>query len=374
MLGAIIVIASSAIGPFSQQASATSACEGLLAGKTAKVFVADVIEASMPSQMRGIAMKGFMYGASDNLVATPGLFECYTGDCDFKPNKSSALCNSCIKETVKLESASRTHQIDYEKAGFTAGWPNLVNENDKSYVFRMNTMFNPMPKENSSTGPSITDSLLGEIMTVSETTITTSDPIDGTRNPRADGSGRIQRESLSILTVNCTMYPCLRSYESKVSNGSLREHVVSQAPLHIMSNMGREGSPPRDENYGDFMFFQEPCVYQKQWLTAENISSADKTLFTPNGDWIFWRINGALARVPNECTRVFSANTYGSIQKFVDRTIKGSCNVSGSDDDLEQLLKTVDCGEKWWLDSVFDGGGKRHLHRSPQRLTAWLRR
>lgn len=98
MLGAIIVIASSAIGPFSQQASATSACEGLLAGKTAKVFVADVIEASMPSQMRGIAMKGFMYGASDNLVATPGLFECYTGDCDFKPHKSLALCNSCMHQ------------------------------------------------------------------------------------------------------------------------------------------------------------------------------------------------------------------------------------------------------------------------------------
>ncbi|KAF9878471.1 hypothetical protein CkaCkLH20_03963 [Colletotrichum karsti] len=349
ILGAVIVIASAAIGPFSQQSSATYPCDELDSSSIAKVNISHIIEGEMAPEMRGIATKGLVFGGSDTSAA------CDTGNCTFASYESIGICSSCY------HAADDTKSFDENESDLTVGWPSSTDGFNSSYALRMKTAFQPMwepENSNSTTERRVTEALLGVNTTISTIMITTNNdtPNSVTERPAHD-----LNEHLRILAVDCTMYPCVRNYSGRVKNGNFRELVTHQTPLPLVSRMEYRNNTPY-EYYGDFVEFTDPCFFKNQWWTASNITMASSYQHkTPTADdnafnQLTWRLNGKMAKIPTKCSRMISAETYGSIQKFIDTNIKASCSVSGTDDDLKRGLKTVDCGDKWWINSVFNDG------------------
>ncbi|KAK2757415.1 hypothetical protein CKAH01_05672 [Colletotrichum kahawae] len=255
---------------------------------------------------------------------------------------------------------------------FTVGSYDAANGSAASYALRMKTAFKPMPKPedvNRTSKPRIADSLLGQNTTVSMIILTTVGSANGTRIPPADGSIQNLAGYLNTLAVDCTIYPCARNYSGEVVNGAFQENVDFHIALPMVSRMAYRDKTPIEEYYGDFIKFTDPCYSRagsyspvmppdySTWWDSSNISDAfSQKGSSMNDNWLSWRLNGNMTNVPVECSRMVGSETYGSIQRFIDKNIQGSCNMSGSDVELDQLFKTVDCGDKWWLDSIFKGG------------------
>ncbi|KAF5506077.1 hypothetical protein CGCS363_v005811 [Colletotrichum siamense] len=348
IVSAIVVIASSAIGPFSQQASATYTCDQSVE-QTAQILVTYNASSAMTPEMRGAAVNGLMYGSADNSLATSSLFSCPARNCKFKSSDgithtSVGICSTCIEQNA---GSMKTDGADNAINQLRLSWNNGT---DSPFVLDMKAEFKPMPGWDSlgaQSKPSFAfGSLLGEEMTILIRVLN-----KGSSMPSYPSRNESRPD---VLAVDCTIYPCSRTYYGEIVNGTFKENVISESRLPYVFNYGPNVEKTTSADFGGFIKFTEPCCFYGHCYYTSNISQALKSSYAQDQNWTSWEFNDEVIRFPTKCTSILGADTYGSVQDFVNKTILGSCTVFGHGQ--YKNSGTAQCGEKWWINSVFRKG------------------
>ncbi|KAF4924821.1 hypothetical protein CGCVW01_v003933 [Colletotrichum viniferum] len=354
--GAFVIIASAAIGPFSQQASATYPCSRTVKG-AAEIRIANKMSAAITPEMRGAAINSLMNGGTDRSSVIASLFDCASESCTFEDNDgithtSVGICSSCAEASPNLKDVvqlNNTDSLDDDSSGGRKPlWPSGLNT---SYAFKMTTVFKSSPDSRGVrrlARQDVANQYLHDEMTVSIRALTLNSSTKGVQRYRVGAA----QHPLGILGIDCTVFPCIKRYYGQVINGTFNESVISQIPMSLVSNSTSlsKSSSGKDQ---EFMRFIDPCFISGRAYNLSTIKNATEGL--PGYDLTPWTTaNGTSIEVPIRCLGTISYSAYNSIQTFIDERITGSCNVSGIGN--PPSLAAVDCGDKWWLDSMFNGG------------------
>lgn len=175
--------------------------------------------------------------------------------------------------------------------------------------------------------------------------------------------------------ATCTLYSCLRSYTGSVTSGKLDEVLVSTVPavpdvgdMYFPPGMTTEavqekisGSDSELYAYGPdphFFAVQSPCLVNNTIWTKENRSSSPnlRRLVLAHADpdpsgALRVRIENTTA--PAEC--IYDLDTFAVLSGFSKAAdiFNGSCGISGLRISSHKNGTTIDCGEKYWLASLF---------------------
>ncbi|KAF0321768.1 hypothetical protein GQ607_010902 [Colletotrichum asianum] len=355
--GAFVVIASAAIGPFSQQASATYPCSSTVKG-SAEIRFAKTMSAVISSEMRGAAIGSLLNGGIDSSSVTANLFKCPAESCTFEDDDgithtSVGICSSCTEASASLNDvvqSNNTDSLDDDSSdGRGPAWPSGLNE---SYAFKMTTAFKSASESRGVAKLARQDvaieSLHNENMTVSIRALTLSSSMKGVQRYRTAET----EQPLGILGIDCKLFPCIKRYNGQVANGTFNETVISQTPMPLVSSSTSSSKKNSPGNDREFMQFIEPCFIYGEAYNFSTISNVTKSKMYNATNMTQW--NSTSKKVPFRCLGIFGYSTYSSIQSFVDEKITGSCSVSSIGN--PPSLAAVDCGDKWWLDSMFSGG------------------
>ncbi|KAF6827807.1 hypothetical protein CMUS01_08845 [Colletotrichum musicola] len=312
IVGALVVIASIAIGPFSQQAAANSPCYKPTELKPARVKISLGSDRIISGVIRGpLPSNGLVYGATDNYQAPQELSNCQSLNCTFGypylaiTHTSVGFCNACDDVSDSLKVFDRgTNGTVYqfaEHTDFNLTFP--LNSRGSSRTFDMKFVITPFRNPISSTSGQF-----GENATVSTIMFTTA----GCSSPR---------KSCEVGTVaaNCTIYPCLRRYHANITSGVFRESVVSQTPMELILS-----DNPNDYKYRSSYLFAgvvEPCVVGNNWYDMSNISSAREA-----PEWETWKDDGdGKLKAPSHCVRKMDFRSYAELQTLLEKNIVGDC-------------------------------------------------
>ncbi|CAI0652689.1 unnamed protein product [Colletotrichum noveboracense] len=238
---AIVVVASYAIGLFSQQAAKTYSCD-IESHGTAKIAIAewvgkkDAASADVPSymlwlspEMHTVAMNGLLTGETNRSL---GLYQCDSSNCTLPTTSGSGvthtsvgLCSKCIdiRSSVREANGSSTVEktyslgsnltiIDtYEPVTLRMKAPSLLHREDVDFDF-----------ESGTPNTTIIAFTVAGCKRNSSSTIC---------EHKYDNMPELRRH-LDVVAANCSLYPCLRSYNGRVSNGILEETLVSTSPIN----------------------------------------------------------------------------------------------------------------------------------------------
>ncbi|KAE9579347.1 hypothetical protein CGMCC3_g4602 [Colletotrichum fructicola] len=314
--------------------------------------------------MRGAAIGSLLNGGIDSSSVTANLVKCPAESCTFEDedgitHTSVGICSSCTEARASLKDvvqSNNTDNLDGDSSdGRGPAWPSGLNT---SYAFKLTTAFKPASESRGvaklSRQDVPVDSLLNKNMTVSIRALTLNSSMKGVQRYRTGET----EQSLGILGIDCKLFPCIKRYNGQVVNGTFNESVISQVPMPLVSDSTSSNETNSPGKGREFMQLIEPCfIYGKIYnlSTIENANDSFSPAYNANPEsWTPWTGNGTTIQVPVRCLGTIGYSTYESIQSFVDQKITGSCSVSriGS----PPSLAAVDCGDKWWLDSMFSGG------------------
>ncbi|KAH9240716.1 hypothetical protein K456DRAFT_574870 [Colletotrichum gloeosporioides 23] len=361
MTGAVVVITSAAIGPFSQQASATYTCYSNIA-EDAQIRTATNVSSAITALMRGTAISSLTYGVADSFLTTPSLFECLDKTCSFNETvianyTSIGICSSCMEANASISEVIQLNDIDsfvnHSLDSPAQPWPSGI---DNAYALKLTAMFEPMPKLRDfgiEIAPRFADSMRGANTTVLIRALTKTPELRGVQSDETGSDGL-----LGLLAMNCTIFPCIRSYIGEVANGVFSEKVISRTPMALVlgpkSTEGDKLSLGSDTQngstfHGEFTQILRPC-HKFNRTVASNEQNR------PIKDWkdYVWRMKSGYSNPL--CQGSIGHPTYSSIQAFVDKTITGSCNVSKLGFPPSLGGAEIRCGDKWWLESMMKDG------------------
>lgn len=375
LVGSFVVIASYAIGPFSQQASSTYSCDQVVGD--AKLLIAARVHVDyrsgryrsyrinpgyeVPPDMAAAVMTGMRYGETNVSLSISNLFECKSGNCTFPTmtgitHTSTGICNTCTDITEAMEKSNNeengTIYFTTHKGSVPVTWPARTKEY----------------RNHDSIGLSVTsmpDNSTWDAEWEAKITITTFTANGCTDNTSSNGlierqcdrkfgsishtDGRSPGRDVSVLAANCGLHPCLRHYSSEIINGVLNEKLVSSEKI------------PIDDEGNLAMRMTEPCLNDGKWYFASNLSQA----LPEDGMENPWSVNG---EPPWVCARYLSSETISMIEVFMNETISGSCwyqwdglNYQITDGlrpgpiRPNEVLELMRC-DKWWLEPLYNDG------------------
>lgn len=374
-LGAVVVIASSVVGLFLQQAAKPALCVVETVGSASIAYTrwvawtASDTNSRLCPELQGVALNGMLFGER---ASTPQkLSNCSSGVCRFDEvagvtHSSAGLCSKCVDTTAALRQSivSGSDATVYhfgDMAGFNLTWPpadgrvfNMMSEDpdQSSHAFSSLLAFRPAGCAH---GP--------------QNNISTSEHDDWrTCQYRAfsNDNGRYARagHEVDIIAVNCTLSPCVRHLYAEVINGNLDEKLVFEQPITNLTDQ-LEGAkfPYKGPMYTTMV---EPCIVNGTWYDRHNISEAAR-----DGSWTSWgeRLDDVNQReAPTECVRAIGQNMMFGLQRFLASTLAGVCTVksnyrpeldkggviSAGGENKQQLQ--FNCGDRWLLDRLYDRG------------------
>ncbi|KAH0429474.1 hypothetical protein CcaCcLH18_08394 [Colletotrichum camelliae] len=149
LVSSLVVIASYAIGPFSQQASSPYPCNQVVG--EAKLLVAAHVDIgkTVPPDMAAAVMTGMRYGDTNISLSISNLFECKSGNCTFPSTMSGThttigICNACADITEAVEKADNgedgTDYFTTHSGSIAVTWPSRTKE-AKSRVLMILTAY-----------------------------------------------------------------------------------------------------------------------------------------------------------------------------------------------------------------------------------------
>ncbi|KAF6796985.1 hypothetical protein CSOJ01_13065, partial [Colletotrichum sojae] len=330
IVGAFVVVATTAIGPFSQQAATTSSCCELSHEGSAEIKAVQRFEAGFQDGPTiASAVNGLVYGGADGSQTTLGLFKC--------------ICNSYADVSHSVQAFNRrtneTHYQFAENTNFRLAFP--IRLHADSYALNMRLVDAPTPKQKSGYYQNATVSVMAFTAAGCPGTARTCD--------------------VTTVAANCTMYPCLRHYHSNVTNGIFQESVISQMPMELktMALETQKDTSPLANYY--YMKIIEPCRIGKDWYGMSNFSSARSAQTL---EWRTWKADGERAfQVPSQCIRRISFRSYADFQNLLSETILGaSKDTKGIDSphdaaSLAHRAYSVRCDKKkWWVSTMYGRG------------------
>lgn len=364
VVGAFVVIASTAIGPFSQQASTTYTCTRPVGG-TARIALAQNMSETMDLEIEMVAIGGLMYKEVYSSVNSTTLIKCLDEACRFNRTDdityaSIGICSSCtegharLEEVVPFLNSTGSHVFNSVDSP-DAQWPSGI---DNAYAIRSKVVFEPMPEledfENETAPRFVADSMRGANTTVVIRALTRTSDLRGVQSYRTGGGAR-----LGLLAMECAIFPCLKRYTGEVVNGKFTENVVSEIPMTLVlgPRSTEENDHDGNEYHGEFIQILKPC-YTKSDRYEPWIFAGFGNANYPITDWKDYISKSKLPQFPTPCLGRIGHLTYGNVQKLVEEALTGSCNVSrlGSPPSLRAPAEISCQGYPSVVDNIFMEG------------------
>ncbi|KAJ5907650.1 hypothetical protein N7495_000332 [Penicillium taxi] len=199
------------------------------------------------------------------------LFNCPTGNCTFSPYQTLGYCSRCANITDSL-TLTKTVVV-----------PTIPQEDIYNYTlpnnFTFSTSMNSIYLMNATTDESL------ELVKLDTTDIT---PIINFTAITAAGYGVPPR----ISATECTLYFCVQTYNSSVSNGQLSENIIStkattNASYSAFSEENFAITPEKCYTngtvYDDPSKYPKKCVYNVNWLSRLAMSNSLDSLLKGTG-------------------------------------------------------------------------------------------
>lgn len=372
IIGALLMITSYVIDPFSQQLTKTYPCN-IAFENTASIAVARIVSGYTNIDrppMWAAAMSGLIYGVAENIQSQ--LFQCPSGNCTFPVRKgishtSVGICNTCTDVTsdlIEVNLNDKDNSTIYhfpQNLSLNLTWPppEFVSPN-----FHMRTYID---REGDDGEVRLSmDRMTATTSTMAFSAASCAQQTEGghihnkttCRMMKPDGIKWYVnwRENTGILAVNCSLSPCLRRYSGEISHGSLKEKLVSQEPMDYgdmdKTLQGHEFSPWHPW----FIKLLEPCEVDGRWSDSSNITKLPK-----DSTWISWKNrDNSTHEGPRDCIMGFQSVMSEGVAMFQNATMQADRYFfEGIGDPWAMLwLPTVDKLGNATLESIsaaFDG-------------------
>ncbi|KAK1456827.1 hypothetical protein CMEL01_16184 [Colletotrichum melonis] len=354
LLGALVVIASYATGPLSQQAVKTYSCE-VSSECTARISIAERV-ARHDSMISGADTNAKMSTAIINgLLGIPPdssqLFECESGNCVFQnvsgvTHSSVGVCSKCtdVKSDLLEFEDSKTKLFGRYRNNYRF---------HKDSNFSINTGVEP-ELFNATT---VTDYTHENPIVTSFLTLSVAGCV-AQRNPDAPADRYCEHDyknmprlssDLDIVAANCSLYPCLRYYNGNVTNGTLNEQLISTEPMSKTSS---------GISYASVI---QPCIIDGKSYGVFNITDAPRDGLP----WTSWTSDGVTKEAPPQCVRAMDYREFHGIRLFFEDKLKGHCKLYDVTENGPTSPEAVNgignssqlqCETGWWLDALYSGG------------------
>ncbi|KAK1853681.1 hypothetical protein CCHR01_03673 [Colletotrichum chrysophilum] len=372
-LGALVIVASFAIAPFSQQAATTYPCEIDMEGN-ASIAVAQWVgtgaDGSMPmisSETHVAAITGLIYGPSISMAA-PNAFECDSGNCTFRSiggitHSSVGVCSSCepievYQETIEsriVYSLSMDTNTSLSRPNIT--WP--LKETSNIFIMDSNATISTDTDNDSF-------DLETRFLTLRNVDC---NGVTFSGHNREQSCGQTlwltsgdDTHGFEALGVKCKLYPCFRNYKGGVLNGKLNETQVGAVNMKV-GHIGKGDQKSMTEVYQALL---EPCTVNGKSYYSSNITEAKA-----GDDWISLRRGNDITKLPANCLRGMHSVAFSSITRGLRPSLSGACFLRKSDSAGTQGMMSgheptptpakakefdINCGDKWWFGPLFNQG------------------
>lgn len=366
-LGALLIVSSLAIGPFTQQAIRTTVCQSPMSTgiRSPSVQAAHYIDESdwyvgghsLPAPYLRTPMKGAIINGLTTSDSTNGFmgFDCPSGNCTFPSyddvtHSSIGFCNRCTDITASIrERYVHPNETAIGSGGYAFELPDGASINNFEQGSWMQAVSHSQGYSAQQDMSFLTFSFEGCSKSINATTGYTQYRCDHNHAHLPHLS-----RGLGILAANCSLFPCLRNYEGSVVNGALDERVVSVVPTNISNLAG-----PYRSIADDRPVIKSPCLVDGQPFDTTNFSSVPPAPGR-NFTWAFQNEQNITA--PMECAYTMPWALNFGIVDFLSTSLNGTCLYEWlSSSDLDPSVVTCDIDGGNWLLTDFYAGGNATL-------------
>jgi hypothetical protein len=360
---AFILLACTAIGPFTQQSVKSYACQRPLHNMSASLAAANRVDSGLnigatdfPSlKLMAAVMEGIM-GLENNSRTVP--FDCPTGTCDFSHYSSLGYCSSCVDISSRVQERYGTVYPDGHGRSTAYGLNYTLPGEDCEIGFtvsdgKVSSFEWYIPNTNARPqGGYIAHLVLCPSAHYEHFNFTTFFLIwSSCSHSGADGSTERPNcpirhleqlpslgNSSSLAALTCTLGLCVRDYTGRVRNGILDETMTNSFP------------PSYQTHNSESTVLQLPCIVDSQKYDASNVSQVPSV---PGREFTVVLLDGQEVTAPLEC--VFTAGpTVTSVMTKLFNQIFAS-QVAGGRACSADSANDIGC-DPWYLESMFRGG------------------
>lgn len=384
MVAAILVILLAAFGPFTQQAIRSIVCRvQVVPSNDVSVPVAHYLNSvdnfpfTADHGALNIRLGNSMKSAILNAMTAKDdgtnklVFSCQTGDCTFELDpKGSAyssigLCKECVDITSLVREWPGQNETTVKGNGLNLTIDGMVSAKTSIATSNLGD-WSSITSEESNIEINLGQDYGSQNITYltytwAPCTINETDPVSGgdetsglfskwncptSKYPNIPHMGGTQ----GVLAVNCTFYPCIRSYNALIGTGVLRETPVSQIRMEVNESLLQYP----ESILQDPGAILEPCFVDGQPYDRYNISRVPK--ITGRNFTTLWTPQGTL-QAPAECVYRMSFTISQALIQYLRFDLFGN-NKCWSELQVDGFSPSwVACPRKaWWLESLYNRG------------------
>lgn len=353
LVGTLLTISAAAIGPFSQQAVKSVACQQVVPGENASVPVTNFVYPSRYDAVYrtgagtydiGYALKGNLLNGLANVSDDAVSATCSTGNCTFAAHggvtySSMGVCSKCLDTSSHINKT--VSEGAAEGYGYNFSLPNGLYVG--SYTNRYLAVSGDAEfaeEDLSGAYPDMYNATFAKLSVLSFL-------------------GNYSTQYAEALSVSCMLYACLKNYHGYVEAGDLWEQVVEDVPAHVIYDSALYEQEGLTEA-GNYTVVKEPC-----WLDDVAYYRSNFSLLTsstrPNnatGAYAFETVllddDGGGRRnysVPLDCLYKMPGPTTYALKVYMDTNLfQGQCFYYIGDS------TALDCGDEWWIEPLQQQG------------------
>ncbi|KAH7146350.1 hypothetical protein EDB81DRAFT_488501 [Dactylonectria macrodidyma] len=339
LFAALIIILSFTIGPFTQQTLNNYVCQVPWEEANATISAAhystdqvEIVGHGLPVPLLNGKMKvAAINGLMGTETANGAPFNCSTGNCTFPEyqgitHSSVGFCRSCedLTHTVKEKYSNETGWQFYMPHG-----PTITYGVTTDWMLSLaNLRYSTLNQDAWTTAFTLLTFTFASCKR--KDLLTYSCDHDYPNMPNISAFA-------GVLAMNCTLYPCLRNYRGRVSNGVLEEKTVSTSRINTT-----EG----------WLAFKSPCMVDGQPYDSSNFSSVPRI---PKRNFTSVYQDGKNVTAPIECIYEMSGEVGFGISEFFSDMLNDTCIYDSAVSQIGPDVIVCD-GSRPWLTGLYNEG------------------
>ena len=299
-----------------------------------------------------LPIRSAMVNSISDLASTSSMtipLVCPTGNCTFPSYRSIGFCSRCVDVKASVvENACEGDEINQFCANFSMPGASPLNIKWDWGRGRLETGLSARPRMPWNSSITMVSLMAFTRARCTNFTLAVDDELQTPyfknssdylwRCPTSVGLPSIPANN-DILAVNCTLYPCLKTYQGEITNGILHESVISERALARTPFK----DPSSSHNATAFTAPKFPCSVGADVYDASNVSSIPPSTLS----LIEVDIDGQKVVMPQNC--VYTDFTARNLISFLASLITVDCSTTFA-------MAELDCHESWWHESFFNGG------------------
>ncbi|KAF7550659.1 hypothetical protein G7046_g7949 [Stylonectria norvegica] len=344
---ALVTIISLAIGPFTQQAIRTVACQQVVPGPRASIPIAHSLPGSdtffqyqagdfeLGAGLKGAMINGLANPFGDDSAIKP---TCSTGNCTFPlrnriSHSTIGLCSECI-DTTQFASVS----IDKDGIrNVTVG--NVWINGGSNFKSILSVGPDKLEYAESIMDADFKDRAQNAITNVTVLTFSKEPCKKEGHCPYNVTTQKTPSEQYYVAS-SCALYPCMKDISAKVHFGQLEEKVTATTLARLNS---QDFNLPA---YGPRLVVKSPCIVNDRIYDVGNFSLVPNV--TDERTFKDVEIDNKTVAVPTDCYYQMHGPYLTAVRNFLEKSLlSGSC-LSGPSNEMQLL-----CDNLWWLSRLF---------------------